>query len=173
MVAFGESCVFVVFNFDVFPFSEATGLGFVCFVVFNPRVLSANRVDLGSFCFINVPTPSPPYFIRIRAAPRRLIWTRLEGVCSPSREVWKSARDMPFRASVSVQKTWKISVFIENLLRIYRYLSRINREFGVETQGEALIPFSVASYKPPFHLHFLCKLYISICFIFVFVQALY
>ena len=28
---------------------EATGLGFVCFVVINPRVLSANRVDLGFF----------------------------------------------------------------------------------------------------------------------------
>ena len=31
--------------------AEATGLGFVCFVVINPRVLSANKVDLGSFFF--------------------------------------------------------------------------------------------------------------------------
>ena len=31
--------------------AEATGLGFVCFVVLNPRVLSANRVDLGLFLF--------------------------------------------------------------------------------------------------------------------------
>ena len=29
--------------------AEATGLGFVCFVVINPRVLSANRVDLDFF----------------------------------------------------------------------------------------------------------------------------
>ena len=36
--------------------AEATGLGFVCFVVINPRVLSANS-DLGFFfiCFINIP----------------------------------------------------------------------------------------------------------------------
>ena len=33
----------------------ATGLGFVCVFVFNPCVLSANRVDLGFFCFINFP----------------------------------------------------------------------------------------------------------------------
>ena len=33
--------------------AEATGLGFVCFVVINPRVLSANRVDFGLSCFIN------------------------------------------------------------------------------------------------------------------------
>ena len=34
--------------------AEATGLGFVC-------VLSANRVDLGSFCYINFPIlPLPP-----------------------------------------------------------------------------------------------------------------
>ena len=29
--------------------AEAIGLGFVCFVVINPRVLSANRVDFGLF----------------------------------------------------------------------------------------------------------------------------
>ena len=29
--------------------AEATGLCFVCFVVINPRVLSANRVDFGLF----------------------------------------------------------------------------------------------------------------------------
>ena len=34
--------------------AEATGLGFVCFVVLNLRVLSANRVDFGLFCFINL-----------------------------------------------------------------------------------------------------------------------
>ena len=41
--------------------AKATGLGFVCYVVINPRV-SANRVDLGScfmnFRFINPPPPS-------------------------------------------------------------------------------------------------------------------
>ena len=35
-----------------FGAAEATSLGFVCFVVINPRVFSANRVDLGFFCFI-------------------------------------------------------------------------------------------------------------------------
>ena len=33
--------------------AEATGLGFVCFVVINPRVLSANGVDLGFFYFFH------------------------------------------------------------------------------------------------------------------------
>ena len=39
---------------------EATGLGFVCFVVINPGVLSANRVDFGLFLFhkfSNLPHP--------------------------------------------------------------------------------------------------------------------
>ena len=36
--------------------AEATGLGFVGFVVVNPRVLSANRVD---FCSFNFPIPPP------------------------------------------------------------------------------------------------------------------
>ena len=42
-------------------FKEATGLGFVCFVIINPCVLSANRVDLGFFVskFSNF-TPPPP-----------------------------------------------------------------------------------------------------------------
>ena len=31
--------------------AEATGLGFVCFVVINHRVLLANRVDFGLFLF--------------------------------------------------------------------------------------------------------------------------
>ena len=39
---------------------EATGLGFVCFVAINPRVLSADRVDSGFFCFINFPISPPP-----------------------------------------------------------------------------------------------------------------
>ena len=36
--------------------AEATGLGFVCFVVNNPRVLSANRVDLGFFVYSAPPS---------------------------------------------------------------------------------------------------------------------
>ena len=32
--------------------AEATGLGFVCFVVINSCVLSANRVDLGFFFYL-------------------------------------------------------------------------------------------------------------------------
>ena len=39
--------------------AEATGLGFVCFVVLNPHVLSANRVDLGFSCFIKFPILHP------------------------------------------------------------------------------------------------------------------
>ena len=39
--------------------AEATGLGFVCFVVINRRVLSANRVDLG-FMFHNFSILPPP-----------------------------------------------------------------------------------------------------------------
>ena len=45
-----------------------TGLGFVCFVVINPRALSANRVDLGFFCFSNFPIllpPPPPQYKQI------------------------------------------------------------------------------------------------------------
>ena len=43
--------------------AEATGLGFVCFVVTNPCVLSANKVDLGFFCFKIFPIllPPPPF----------------------------------------------------------------------------------------------------------------
>ena len=56
--------------------AEATGLGFVCFVVINPRVLSANRVDLGFFSFINFPiSPPPPQIINVdilRNLPREL-----------------------------------------------------------------------------------------------------
>ena len=40
--------------------AEATGLGFVCFVVINACVLSANRVDFGLFCFKNCPILSNP-----------------------------------------------------------------------------------------------------------------
>ena len=40
--------------------AEATGLGFVCFIVVNPCVLSANRVGLGLFCFIDFPILLPP-----------------------------------------------------------------------------------------------------------------
>ena len=41
--------------------AEATGLGFVCFVVINPCVLSANRVDLGFFVsYFPILLPPPP-----------------------------------------------------------------------------------------------------------------
>ena len=41
--------------------AEATGLGFFCFVVVNPCVLSANRIDLGFFVhkFSNLLPPPP------------------------------------------------------------------------------------------------------------------
>ena len=41
--------------------TEASGLGFVCFVVINPHVLSANRVDFGLFCFVSFNLPPPPH----------------------------------------------------------------------------------------------------------------
>ena len=40
--------------------AEATGLGFVCFAVINPRVLSTHRVDLGFFLFHKFPIYPPP-----------------------------------------------------------------------------------------------------------------
>ena len=42
--------------------AQSTGLGFVCFVVINPRVLSVNGVDFGIFLFhkfSNLPHPPP------------------------------------------------------------------------------------------------------------------
>ena len=39
--------------------AEATGLGFVCFVVINLHVLSANRIDFGLFFFIYFPNSLP------------------------------------------------------------------------------------------------------------------
>ena len=41
--------------------AEATGLGFVCFVIINPCALSANRVDLAFLFhkFSNFTPPSP------------------------------------------------------------------------------------------------------------------
>ena len=57
--------------------SDWTGLGFVCFVVINPRVLSANRVDFGLFCFINFPIllpPPPPHNQGLPHSPRT--WRR-------------------------------------------------------------------------------------------------
>ena len=48
--------------------AEATGLGFAFFVVINPCVLSANRVDLGfCFCFTNLQILPPTHTIVSRA----------------------------------------------------------------------------------------------------------
>ena len=70
-----QSVRFVIgtFTSDKFPLfygvmgcggaAEATGLGFVCFVVINTCVLSANRVDFGFFFFVSYIvqfTPPPP-----------------------------------------------------------------------------------------------------------------
>ena len=54
MVVLNGVMAFKIFHFYS-PAAEATGLGVVCFVVINPRVLSANRVDFGFFCLINFP----------------------------------------------------------------------------------------------------------------------
>ena len=57
--------------------AEATGMGFVCFVAINPCVLSANRVDLGLFYFINFQFYSPPPL-------RFLEWQRRSCSCEKS-----------------------------------------------------------------------------------------
>ena len=43
--------------------AESTCLVFVCFVVINPRVLSANKVDLGLFLSHKILLPPPPQHI--------------------------------------------------------------------------------------------------------------
>ena len=46
--------------------SDWSGLGFACFVVINPRVLSANRVDFCAFLFhtfSNFTHPPPPQHV--------------------------------------------------------------------------------------------------------------
>ena len=55
--------------------AEATDMGFVCFVVFFPSVLSVNRVDLGFvFCFLDFPIyPPPPSQVSIYSS-----------ICAPS-----------------------------------------------------------------------------------------
>ena len=61
--------------------AEATGLGFVCFAVINPFVLSANRVDLMFYKFSNSPPPffflslftaQPPDHVKRQLLPRYL-----------------------------------------------------------------------------------------------------
>ena len=53
IVDYGFVFVSQIVHFDArvmgFGAAEATGLGFVCFVVINPRVLLSNRVDFGLF----------------------------------------------------------------------------------------------------------------------------
>ena len=39
--------------------AEASGLGFFCFGVINPHVLSANGVDFGFFLFYKFSNPPP------------------------------------------------------------------------------------------------------------------
>ena len=58
--------------------AEATGLGFGCFVVPNPRLLSANKVDLGFLfhTFSNFTPPPPPRHTH-------LPWSLLESQCLP------------------------------------------------------------------------------------------
>ena len=57
--------------------AEATGLGFVCFVVINPRVLLANRVDLTFFVsYISNFTPPPQ---RADHVIRIFLFSRLAG----------------------------------------------------------------------------------------------
>ena len=48
----GGGVLFFLFFFQIlmgYDVAEATGLGFVCFVVINPGVLSVNRVDSSFF----------------------------------------------------------------------------------------------------------------------------
>ena len=52
----GLDCEFFLFVFKISP--HASGLGFVCFVVFNPLVFQQSW--FGLFCFINCPILPPP-----------------------------------------------------------------------------------------------------------------
>ena len=51
-------------NCPILGAAEATGLGFVCFVVINPCVLAAKRVDFGIFLFYEF-SNFTPIFIEI------------------------------------------------------------------------------------------------------------
>ena len=54
--------------------TEATGLGFVCFVVINPLVLSANRVDFGLVLFHKFSNLPPPPPVRTTSSSNRCGW---------------------------------------------------------------------------------------------------
>ena len=75
--------------------AEATGLGFICFVVINPRVLSANIVDFGPFfLFHKLSNLTPP----------------------PSRA---QGRELPdFKAPISAQNADAIMSFVAQTLGI-------------------------------------------------------
>ena len=51
--------------------AEVAGLGFVCFVVINPRVLTANKVGFLFHKFSNLPSPLPsleqPQLMRLKS----------------------------------------------------------------------------------------------------------
>ena len=83
--------------------AEATGLGFVCFVVPQPRVLAVNRVDFGLFFFFffhkfsNFTFPPPPFQELKDACPKPVRYRRKFGSrgsrsqhgTDPSRMRWK------------------------------------------------------------------------------------
>ena len=65
--------------------SEATGLGFVCFVVINPCALSANRVDFGLFLFNKFSnfTPPPQTTRSLQGAISRISWAESGQTSTP------------------------------------------------------------------------------------------
>ena len=64
--------------------AEATGPGFVCFVVINPCVLSANRVDFGFFLFHKFSNFTPPPLDgHVEWKPRRRNTTTLSAERAP------------------------------------------------------------------------------------------
>mgnify|MGYP003571725524 CR=1 FL=1 len=66
--------------------ADATCLGFICFVVVNPYVLSANRVDLGFFVSLIFQFyPPPPGTLRVcqQQPTPWAVRVRWSGPCAP------------------------------------------------------------------------------------------
>ena len=66
----GGHLIFILKETRVFVPQPRTAIGFVCFVVFNPRVFLANGVDLRFFCLISFPFP-PTLTLSDDATPRK------------------------------------------------------------------------------------------------------
>ena len=84
--------------------TEATGLGFVCFVVINPHVLTANRVDFGLFLFHKFFNFTPPPLPQVSYL--EIYMEVVKDLINPS--------DEPLR----VRQSPAMGVYVENLAEI-------------------------------------------------------